>query len=481
MQVEFNSSLFSTWLLYGMKTKIRTEVAALWQLAWPVLIGQLATVGMSVADVAMTGHLSSEDLAAVALGASLWMIVLVTIMGIMMAINAIVAHEVGAGAFGRIPHIMRQSMWMAFGIGMIGCGIINFSTLIFDYLQLTPSVNAKASQFVHVISIGMPAFSMYRALYSYTTSLNQTKPIMVIALCGLVFNVIGNWLLVFGNLGFPQLGATGCAVATGIGLWLMLAGMLWWVRRAPAYQKTYPFSHREAPKWSEIRSMLRIGLPIGVAYFAEVSAFCAVGLLVARFGVVSVSANQIALNFSSLVFMIPLSLGVALTTRVGQAMGEGDPVRARFIAWVGIGVSLGFAVLSAIFIAMSRHSIAAAYTSDLAVQELTATILLFAAIFQLSDATQVTASCALRGYKVTRTPMLIHLLAFYGFALPLGFVLGLAPEWLPWHPQKPMGASGFWIGLVLGLTIAAILLVAFLHRLSTRKIRFAASSGKIAG
>ena len=464
-----------------MKTKIRTEVLALCQLAWPVLIGQLATVGMSVADVAMTGHYNSADLAAVALGASLWSIVLVTVMGIMIAINAVVAHEVGAGAFGRIPHIMRQSMWMAFGIGMIACLLLNLSTVVFDYLYLEPDVLAKATQFVHVISLGMPAFAMYRALYSYTTALNQTKPVMVIALCGLAFNIVVNWLLIFGNLGFPELGATGCAVATGVGMWLMLAGMLWWIRRAAVYQKTYPFTHREAPNWNEIRSMLRVGLPIGVTYFAEVSAFCAVGLLVARFGVVQVSANQIALNFSSLVFMIPLSLGVALTTRVGQTMGEGDASRARFISWVGIGVSLAFAVISAIFITASRHSIAAAYTSDLAVQELTASLLLFAAIFQLSDATQVTASCAIRGYKVTRTPMLIHVLAFYGFALPLGFVLGLAPEWMPWRPQQAMGASGFWISLVIGLTIAGILLVGFLHRLSTRKIRFAASSGKIAG
>ncbi|MCX7217882.1 MAG: MATE family efflux transporter, partial [Burkholderiales bacterium] len=178
-----------------MKTKIRTEAAALWQLAWPVLIGQLATVGMSVADVAMTGHLSAEDLAAVALGASLWSIVLVTVMGVMISINAVVAHEVGAGKFERIPHIMRQSMWMAAGVGLLACLLLNLSTIVFDYLQLAPSVHAKASQFVHVISLGMPAFAMYRALYSYTASINQTKPVMVIALLGLGFNIIVNWLL----------------------------------------------------------------------------------------------------------------------------------------------------------------------------------------------------------------------------------------------------------------------------------------------
>lgn len=455
-----------------MKSKILSEIAKLWQIAWPVLIGQLATVGMAVSDVAMTGHLSAEDLAAVALGASLWSIILVTVMGIMIAINAVVAHEVGASAFDKIPHIMRQSMWMAFGVGLIACLLLNASTLVFNYLQLEPEVHKKASEFVHVISIGMPAFAMYRALYSYTTSLNETKPVMVIAIIGLLFNVIVNWILIYGRFGLPQLGSTGCAVATGLGMWLMLGCMLWWTHHAPVYQTTFPFTHREGPKWSEIRSMLKIGLPIGVTYFAEVSAFCAVGLLVAKFGTVAISANQIALNFSSLIFMVPMSLGIALTTRVGQTLGEGDVVHARFVSWVGVGVGLVFAVFSASFMTLLRYQVAAAYTSDPAVQEVAANLLLLAAIFQLSDAAQVTLACALRGYKVTRVPMMIHILAFYGVALPVGCALGLAPDWMPWHPAKPMEATGFWIGLVLGLTVAAFFLTIFLHRLSSSRIAY---------
>ncbi|MBI3283691.1 MAG: MATE family efflux transporter [Burkholderiales bacterium] len=464
-----------------MKTRIRTEAAALWQIAWPVLIGQLATVGMGVADVAMTGHLSAGDLAAVALGTSLWAIVLVTVMGVMMAINAVVAHEVGAENFSRVPHIMRQSLWMALGVGVLACLLLNLSTLVFAYLQLEAAIERKASQFVHVISMGMPAFALYRALYGYTTSLNQTKPVMLIALGGLGFNITVNWLLIYGHAGFPQLGATGCAVASGVGLWLMLAAMLLWIRRAPVYRPTYPFAQRERPHWPEIRAMLKMGLPIGVTYFAEVSAFSAVGLLVARFGVVAVSANQIALNFSSLVFMLPMSLGIALTTRVGQTLGEGDARRAHFVSWIGVALALGFAVLSAAFIMAFRHQIAAAYTSDREVQEMAAKLLLFAAVFQLSDAAQVTTACAIRGYKVTRTPMLIHVMAFYGFALPLGFVLGLAPDWLPWRPAQPMAASGFWIGLVMGLTVAGVLLLGFLQRLSSHRIRMHTLSGKIAG
>jgi len=454
-----------------MKTRIRTEAAILWTIAWPVLIGQLATVGMSVADVAMTGHLSADDLASVSLGANVWVIILVSVMGIMMAVNTMIAHEVGAENHQRVPHMVRQSLWLGLGVGLIGCLLLNISTLIFNYLQLDPAINAKASEFVHVISLGMPAFAMYRALYGYTTSLNQTKPVMMIALGGLLFNIVMNWFFIYGHLGFPKLGSTGCALATGSGLWLMLGAMIFWIRRAEAYRETFPFHQYEGPNWAEIRSTLRLGLPIGVTYFAEVSAFGAVGLLIARFGVIPVAANQIALNFSSQVFMVPLSLGIALTTRVGQTLGEGDAERARFISWTGYALSTSFAVISALGIMIFRDLVAAAYTSDPAVQAMASELLLYAAIFQLSDAAQVTASCAIRGYKVTRTPMLIHLMAFYGFALPIGCLLGLAPSWMPWHPEQAMEARGFWIGLVLGLTVAGIMLTGLLHKLSKGRIK----------
>jgi MATE family multidrug resistance protein len=384
----------------------------------------------------------------------------------MMAINSVVAHEIGAGQFGSIAHTVRQSLWKGLGVGLVACAVANLATLLFDHIGLDAQVNANASMFVHVISIGMPAFACYRALYGYTTSINQTKPVMVIAIFGLLLNVFINWLLVFGNWGMPKLGGVGCAVATAIGMWLMLFAMLCWIRYASAYRATYPFTHWEWPNRTEIGSMLRLGVPIGITYFAEVSAFGAVSLLIARFGVVQVSAHQIALNFSSLVFMVPLSFGIGLITRVGQALGEGSPQRARFAAWVGIGMALAFAIFSAAGIVLFRWQIARAYTSDPAVQSLCVDLLLFAALFQLSDAAQVAASSAIRGYKVTRQPMQIQVLAFWGFALPAGIVLGLAPAWFPWSPAQPMAAQGFWIGLVLGLTIAGVLLTRSLHRLS---------------
>jgi MATE family multidrug resistance protein len=462
--------MFSTASLSHSPASIRTEVATLWRLAWPMLVGQLATVGMGVADVAMTGHVSAAELAAVSLGASVWSIVLVTVMGIMMAINTVVAHEMGAGRYDKIAHSVRESLWMGFMVGLVGCLAVNLCTLLFDHIGLTAPVAARASTFLHVISAGMPAFGCYRALYGYTTSINQTKPIMVIALAGLLYNVLVNWLLIFGQYGLPRLGAIGCAVSTASGMWLMLAAMLAWIRLASAYRATYPFTRWEAPDWGEIGSMLRLGVPIGVTYFAEVSAFGIVSLLVARFGVVQVAAHQIALNFVSLVFMVPLSFGIGALTRVGQAMGEGDAARARFVAWVGVGMCLSFGALSATGMFLFRWQIARMYTSDLAVQAMCVGLLLFAALFQLSDATQVAAASAIRGYKVTRAPMVIQMIAFWGVALPVGWILGLAPHWFAWSPRTPMAATGFWIGLVLGLTIAAVLLAYSLNRLSKQRM-----------
>ena len=453
-----------------LAARVRQEASALWQLAWPILIGQLATVGLAVVAVMMAGHASAQDLAGVSLGASIFHITTTTVIGVMMAINPIVAHMVGAGDHAQIPHAVRQALWKALAVGLVAVALMNLAALVFNHLALEPSVRALAQGFVRITSLGLPAYAGYRVLYGYSASLNQTKPMMVIAVTALLLNGLLSALLVYGLFGLPRLGGLGCAWATTAAMWFNLLAMLWWTRRSPTYRSTWPLSHFEPPHWPTLAAQLRLGLPIGVTYFAETSAFGLIALLVARFGTNEVAAHQIALNFASFSFMLPMSIGVALLTRVGQSMGAGDARAARFRAWVGIGVALAFASASALFMALLNQQIAAAYTSDRAVAALAAQLLLLAALFQLTDASQVATSCAIRGYKVTRAPMVIHMLAFWGLSLPLGCVLGLAPGWLPFGPAEPMGAHGFWIALVVALTVAAVGLTALLHRVASNHL-----------
>ena len=453
-----------------MRVGALAETRALWHLAWPILVGQLANIGMSVVEVAMAGHASADDLAGVSLGVSIWNMVIITIMGIMMSVSPMVAHHVGAQEFDKVPHVVRQGMWKALGIGLLAMLIANLAAQVFDHMQLEPAVRELAKGFVLITSFALPAFTAYRVLYGYSTSINQTKPPMVIALLTLLLNVLVNWLLVFGNGGFPRLGGLGCAWATLICVGFNTLALLWWMHRGAAYRATWPFGAYEPPHWHKLGSLLRLGLPIGVTYFAETSAFGMIALLVAKFGSNQVAAHQIALNFTSVVFMVPLSLGIALLTRVGQSLGAGDPVMARFRAWVGIVASLVFAVVSSAGMALFNTQIASAYTNDAAVAATAAHLLFLAAIFQLSDSAQVVTSCAVRGYKVTRVPMIIHLTAFWVVSLPLGCVLGLAPEWAPWRPAQPMGAQGFWIALIVGLTVASIGLLVLLREVARAHI-----------
>ena len=448
--------------------RVRHELHALWALAWPILIGQLATVGMAVTDVTMAGHASAADLAGVSLGVSIWNLIIITIMGLALAINPLVAHHIGAGEHSEVAHLVRQGLWKALAVGLLS-GVLGLSsTALFARMELEADVRAVAMQFVTITSFGLPAFACYRVLYGYSASINQTKPMMVIALGACALNAMLDWLLVFGQLGLPRLGGVGCAWGTLVSVWVQLLALWWWMRRSPTYRSTWPFTHFEKPHGPSLRRLLSLGIPIGITYFAETSAFSLIALLIARFGSVQVAAHAIALNFSSLVFMVPLSLGLALLTRVGQSLGAGDARDAQFRTWVGIGLTLVVASVSASAMALGNHTIAALYTSDPAVATLAAQLLVLAALFQFSDCTQVVASCALRGYKHARAPMVLHLVAFWGFSLPLGYVLGRAPPGFWFAPAAPLAARGFWIGLNAGLAIAAVGLLLILRSVTRR-------------
>jgi MATE family multidrug resistance protein len=272
---------------------------------------------------------------------------------------------------------------------------------------------------------------------------------MYVAFLGLAVNVLGNWLLIYGHWGLPKLGAVGCAVATAISEWIMLAAMFAYMYRNRAFRAFEFFRRIDAPQLDVLKQILRIGVPIACSIMAEGGLFVVAALLMGSMGATIAGAHQIALNYAALMFMIPLAMHSATTIHVGHALGRGDRAAARIAGWVGIGMCGAVMFVSAIFIVLFNTHIAAMYTTDIAVRELAATLLLMAAIFQVSDGLQVGAGGALRGFKDTTIPMAITLFAYWLVGFPTAYILGV---------HQARGPVYVWLGLIVGLSVAALLL-----------------------
>jgi len=442
------------------------EVQALLALAAPIMVAQLANTAMGFVDTVMAGRVGPRDLAAVALGNSIWVPMLLLMGGILLATTAKVSRKVGAGTYVLIGPLVRQALWLALAIGLIAAALLVCAEPILVLMQVEASLRTTTMGYLQAVAFGFPALALYQVLRGFSDGLGCTRPTMVIGLLGLLLNIPLNYIFIYGKLGLPAMGGVGCGWATALVLWFMLGAMLWWVHWAPVYRSSQLFERLEWPQWREIRSLLALGLPIGIAIFAEASIFSVIALLIGSLGASVVAGHQVALNFSSMVFMIPYSLAMATTVRVGQALGRGAPRDARFAAGVAMATALVYACLSASLMLLLRADIARLYTPDTEVLAVASALLMYSALFQFSDAIQVTAAGALRGYHDTRATMLITLIAYWGIGLPIGYGLGLA-DWF----GPASGPAGLWQGLVIGLTCAALLLGVRLQRIARRAVR----------
>lgn len=447
-------------------SRLSFEWKKLFALALPIFIGQLASTAMGFVDTMMAGRVSPEDLAAVALGNSIWIPVFLFMNGVLLATTAKAARFFGAGEHNKIGPLVRQALWLGLIFGCVLAILMWNAEPLLTALDINPALSELTMGYLRAVACGFPAVALYNVLRCYSEALGRTKPSMVIGILGLLINIPVNYIFIYGKLGLPAMGGVGCGWATALVMVFMAIAMWLWVRWAPYYQQHKVFARWQWPNLQRQKALLTLGLPIGISIFAEASIFSMIALLIGGLGANIVAGHQIALNFSSLVFMLPYSLGMATTVRVGQNIGADNPQAAKFAALVAMGSALLVACVSATYMTLLRDSVASIYTSDPQVLVIAASLMIYAAIFQFPDAIQITAAAALRGYQDTRMTMLITLISYWGIGLPVGYALGLTNTFGP-----AQGPAGLWQGLIAALVCAAFLLGLRLRYISRRQIK----------
>lgn len=432
----------------------RHEAGACLRLAMPLIIGQLSLIGMEVTDVVMAGHLSGRALAAVGLGVSLIMPVTVLFMGVCMAVSPMVAFFVGGNERARIAPYMAQTLWLGLVLGMVWWLFYLAAPMLFMLLDVPTDLRALASGYVRASAWGAIGACLMFILRFMFEGMGRTGPVMLVGIVGLLANALGNYVFMYGMSVVPALGAVGAGWGTALAFWAMAIAMAWFARRVDDMRGLGLWRALLAPRLDIWWQTLRLGVPVGVTLFLEAGLFGLLGLLMALFGGTAVAAYQIAANFSGLTFMLPLGIALATTARVGQAAGAGELAQARFRGFVGICVTLPVMLLPLILMGVFPYWVAGFYTADPRILTLAAGLLQLAVLFQFFDGLQVSAAGALRGYKDTRVPMVITLLAYWGVGLPLGWWLGFI---------RDGGPRGLWWALIGGLATAGILLLWRFH------------------
>jgi MATE family multidrug resistance protein len=441
-------------------TRLTREFSATLRMALPLVLGQLSAIGMNVIDTLLAGHLDGHTLGAVAIGTNVWVLAIVSIIGTMMALQPSIAQLHGAGRTEQIGPLFRQALWLALPLGlMLGFAAAFLGPLLFNLIGVDASLVADATFFLRAVAFGAPALTLFAVLRGLSEGQGLTRPTMYFSLLGLaVLGPIG-YVLMYGALGVPRLGAFGSGIATAIVLWMQCLAFAVYVLRSKHYRHLQLLARFERPDRRAIGELLHVGVPMGVTLLMEAGLFVAVALVIGKLGADIVASHQIALNVASVAFMVPLGIAMATTVRVGHAMGANDGDGVRHAAAIGMLMTLAIQTFSATLMFTIPQHIASLYTSDAAVITLAAQLLILAGIFQLSDGIQAASNGSLRGLKDTRVPMLITMFAYWGVGMPMGW-------WLAF-PQA-LGARGMWFGLIAGLSVAAVLLTLRFWRIALR-------------
>lgn len=441
------------------------ETRLLAALGTPIAIGQLAQMSMSFVDTVVAGRAGAVDMAGVAVGGSFWVPLICFSTGLLGCITPLVAQGLGSGQIKPLNRLWRQGFWLASMVALVQMLVLfGIAQAMLHYEAIGQNLAAVTHDYLSYILWGLPGFLLFLVSRFFLEGKGYTRPAMFASLVGLVCNIPLNCIFAFGYVGMPRLGGAGCGLASAIVSWIMAFIMLYYVHRLSP--KSIGFVR---PKMLIIRRLIRIGAPNGVALLFEASAFALIAIFVAPLGEIVVAGHQVAYATSALTFTFPLSLSIATSIRVGACLGQKDYEGARHVRKTGLilAFALGSFLLSSIY--LFREPIALIYSNDMEVIAIASTVMLYMALYQIPDNLQLMALGVLRGYNDTRYIFMTSTIAYWCISLPLGYVLCFTDYILP-----KLGVVGFWCGLIVGLSVAGILLIsriAYLERLAPAAIQ----------
>jgi MATE family multidrug resistance protein len=426
-----------------------SELIGTLRLAGPIVLAELGWMAMGNVDIMIVGRVSTDAIAAVSLGTTLFYGVSVCAGGVLWGMDTLVAQAFGAGDLDDGRRSLIQGIWVSLFIIPIIMGIVWSLDPFLTRFGIDPEVLRGVRPYLHVLNWSTPALIFYFVFRRYLQAMHIVRPVMWILVTANLVNLAGNWLLVFGHWGAPRLGAVGSAWATFASRAYMASalGMVLWRRDRTILRRVDLDQWR--PNFGRILELLRIGWPAAGQMAMEIGVFAVVTVLMGRLNAKSLAGHQIALSTVSTTFMLPLGISSAAAIRVGHRLGRGDARGAARSGWMALAI--GAAVMSAAALALlaAPRWIARLFTPQAEVIATATTLLRIAAAFQLFDGLQVVATGALRGAGETRAPMMCHFAGYWLIGLPLGVWLCFAKGW---------GAAGLWSGLSLGLILIGIAL-----------------------
>ncbi len=418
------------------------------KLGLPIVLTQFIQVSNTTVAVLMMGRVGSLELAALGLGGSFMIFVFLVCLGIMMSLSPTIAQHFGAGRDEQIKTSFQQGLWLALVTGIGAFLLLREMDHLMLWIGIDPAVVPLVKAYLAFAAWSMPATCLYLALRFLCEATGHSKPMLVINIATLPVVLIGNWAFIFGHLGLPPMGVEGAAANLILVMSLNALGMLLYVVTAERYRARALWSSF-TPPGTDLISLLRLGLPIAGTLILDTSFFTAIALMMGKIGHVWLAAHQVAINYATVAFMIPVSLSSATMARVGQAMGQNDPRLARARGVLGISCALLLVVPSILMIFIFPEWVAGLYTNDVEVVVAAVPLLVAAAFLQIFDATYITAQGALRGFKDVNGPLLISF-SFWIVGLPAAWGFGWGLNW---------GASGLWWGMIVGVASTAILLL----------------------